>query len=176
MRRFPPAGYLLRAAGAAVALTTLYYVLPLDRWHGPGAVVGLLLGLLLCVPLVAWQVARITRAEYPRLCALEAVATAVPLIQVLFSAGYFLLSREHPPAFTEALDRTDALYFTVATFATVGYGDIAPVTTGARVATTAQIVVDLMAVGLIVKVVAGAAQIGLRRRHPPAPPREENRP
>lgn len=158
------AGHLLRSAASVVLLTALYYLAPLDGGFGVMAVVLLVLGLLLFGGLVAWQTAAITRAEYPRLRALEALATAVPLFLVMFSASYFLLSKELPESFAERLSRTDALYFTVTVFATVGFGDIAPTTQAARALVTAQMALDLIVVGVIAKVLFGAVRIGMRRR------------
>ncbi|WP_405486171.1 potassium channel family protein [Streptomyces sp. NBC_00096] len=158
------AGPLLRSAASVVLLTALYYLAPMDRGFGTLTLVLLVLGLALFGGLIAWQIAAITHAEHPRLRALEALATGVPLFLVLFSATYFLLSKELPDSFTEPLTRTDALYFTVTVFATVGFGDIAPTTQAARVLTTAQMAADLIVVGVIAKVLFGAVRIGVARR------------
>lgn len=163
-RRDLLAGCLLRSVASAGLLTALYFLAPLDRGFGVTTVALLALGLALFGGLVAWQVSAIAHAEYPRLRAIEALATAVPLFLVLFSATYFLLANELPESFSEPLSRTDALYFTVAVFATVGFGDIAPTTQAARVLTTAQMVADLIVVGVIAKVLFGAVRIGMRRR------------
>ncbi|MFG2879321.1 potassium channel family protein [Streptomyces sp. NPDC048337] len=162
------AWHLLRAITCTAVLTTVYFLAPLDQWTAATAIAVLLAALFLGAPLIAWQVSRITHAAYPRLRAVEALATAVPLFLLLFSAAYFVLAREHPRSFNEILDRTDALYFAVAVFATVGFGDIAPVSATARALTTVQMVVDL-----IVKVLVEAVRIGLRRQQ--APSREEPR-
>ncbi|MCY0943053.1 potassium channel family protein [Streptomyces antarcticus] len=157
-------GHLLRSAASVVLLTGLYYLIPLDSGFTVSTVTLLTLGLVLFGGLVTWQTAAITRAPYPRLRALEALATAVPLFLVLFSASYFLLAQEVPQSFTESLNRTDALYFTVTVFATVGFGDIAPTTETARALTTAQMIADLFVVGVIAKALFGAVRIGMRRR------------
>ncbi len=83
---------------------------------------------------------------------------------VLFSSTYFLLAQAVPGSFTESMNRTDALYFTVTVFATVGFGDIAPVTGTGRVLTTVQMIADLIVVGVIAKALFGAVRIGMRRR------------
>ncbi|GAA0596971.1 potassium channel family protein [Streptomyces crystallinus] len=163
-RRRALAGHLLRSLASVAVLTALYYLAPLDRGLGVGAVMVFVLGLLLFGCLTAWQIAAITRAEYPRLRALEALATAVPLFLVLFSATYYLLADSRPASFSEPLTRTDALYFTVTVFATVGFGDIAPTTGTSRALTTVQMLADLVVVGVIAKVLFGAVQVGLRRR------------
>ncbi|MGE7385858.1 potassium channel family protein [Streptomyces sp. NPDC004126] len=157
-------GHLLRAVGSGVVVTCLYYAAPLDYGFGVAAVAALAGGLLLFGGLVVWQVGAIARSAYPRLRALEAVGTAVPLFLVLFSATYFLLSRDRPGSFSEPLTRTDALYFTVTVFATVGFGDIAPVDGTGRVLATVQMVANLIVVGLVAKVLFGAVETGLARR------------
>ena len=46
-------------------------------------------------------------------------------------------------SFSEPLNRTDALYFTTSTFATVGFGDITPVSQLARAVVSVQMIADL---------------------------------
>jgi voltage-gated potassium channel len=83
---------------------------------------------------------------------------------VLFAAAYVMLADAQPQAFSEPLSRTDALYFTITVFSTVGFGDIVPVTDGARVATMVQMVGDLLVVGLVLRVMLGAVKAARRRR------------
>ncbi|WP_327250895.1 potassium channel family protein [Streptomyces sp. NBC_01244] len=163
-RRRVLAECLFRSTASAVLLTALFYLVPLERGFGVLTVTLLVLGLALFGGLVAWQVTAITRAAYPRLRAIEALATAVPLFLVLFAVSYFLLAEEVPQSFSEPLSRTDALYFTVTVFATVGFGDIAPTTEVGRALTTVQMIADLIVVGVIAKVLFGAVRIGVRRR------------
>ncbi|MGW7438030.1 potassium channel family protein [Streptomyces sp. NPDC054849] len=157
-------GHALRSLASLVLLTALFYLAPLNSGFGVLTVVTLGLGMVFFGLLAAWQVAAIAHAEFPRMRALEALATAVPLFLVLFSSTYFLLAQAVPNSFTEPLDRTDALYFTVTVFATVGFGDIAPVTGTGRVLTTVQMVADLIVVGVIAKALFGAVRLGMRRR------------
>ncbi|MGW6984645.1 potassium channel family protein [Streptomyces sp. NPDC054932] len=164
-------GHLLRSLLSATLLTVLYYVAPLDGGFGVSTIVTLLVGLVFFGLLTVWQVASIARAPYPRMRALEAVTTAVPLFLMLFSATYFLLSSQSPTTFSEPLSRTDALYFTVTVFATVGFGDIVPTTQGSRVLTTIQMVADLIVVGVIAKALFGAVKVAMHKRSsaPPDP-------
>ncbi|MEU9026287.1 potassium channel family protein [Streptomyces sp. NPDC048383] len=155
---------LSRSVASAGLLTWLFYVAPLDHEVGVTTALLLILGLGLFGALVVWQVFAITHAKHPRLRAVEALATAVPLFLLLFSVTYFLLSQNEPGSFSEPLNRTDALYFTVTVFATVGFGDIAPVTQTGRALTTVQMIADLILVGLIAKVLFSAVRIGVARR------------
>ncbi|MFJ9940763.1 potassium channel family protein [Streptomyces erythrochromogenes] len=163
-RRHVLLGHCLRATASAGLLTALYYLAPLEGGFGILTVLTLVLGLLAFGLLTAWQVSAITRSQYPRLSALEAMATAVPLFLFVFSATYFMLSESLPDSFNESLNRTDALYFTVTVFATVGFGDIVPTTGTGRVLTTVQMIADLIVVGVIAKALFGAMKIGMRRR------------
>jgi voltage-gated potassium channel Kch len=95
--------------------------------------------------------------------AIRTLAIGMPLLLVVFAATYVTIDGQQSGAFTEPLTRTDGLYFTVTTFATVGYGDISPVTELARVAVTVQMVVGIIAVGLIAKVVLGAVNLARAR-------------
>ncbi|WP_377272638.1 potassium channel family protein [Peterkaempfera sp. SMS 1(5)a] len=165
---------LLRSTATVTVLLALYYVAPLDSSHmNLVTVLELAVGLALFCSLAVYQAVSIMRSNHPRLRALEALSSLVPLFLLAFSAAYFLLARNAGYSFTEPLDRTDALYFTVTVFATVGFGDIAPVTTTARVLTTVQMTADLVLVGVIARALLGAVQVGLRRRGDTAPPLRE---
>ena len=56
------------------------------------------------------------------------------------------------------MTRTDSLYFTVTVFATVGFGDIFPASQIARLVVTTQMVLNLIVLGLGVRLITGAAQ------------------
>lgn len=62
------------------------------------------------------------------------------------------------------MTRTDALYFTVTVFATVGFGDIAAKTETARLVVTGQMIADLIVIGLGIRVIVGAVSHGQQRR------------
>ncbi|MFJ3829284.1 ion channel [Streptomyces sp. NPDC090046] len=168
-RRRVLVGHLLRSVLSVALLTGLYYVAPLGGGFGITTVMTLVLGLVVFGLLTAWQIAAVAHAQFPRMRALEALATGVPLFLVLFSATYYLLAAQDPASFSEPLTRTDALYFTIATFATVGYGDIVPTTEGGRVLVTFQMVADLILIGVIAKALVGAVKIGIHRRSSPPP-------
>jgi voltage-gated potassium channel len=135
---------------AVVVLIVLYATLPIPA--APPVVVWLLLvgGFVVFGALVARQFVAIAGAERPGLRAAEALAVAIALFLLLFASTYLRWSEHDPAAFSEHLDRSGALYFAVTTFATVGYGDIAAVSDGARNLVTVQIVADLLVLGLVV--------------------------
>ncbi|WP_405921620.1 potassium channel family protein [Streptomyces sp. NBC_00122] len=162
-------GHLIRSLGSVGVLTALYYLAPLSGELDVSIVVTLSLGLAVFGGLITWQITAVTRSEYPRLRAIEALSTAVPLFLLLFSAAYYVLEEKVPHSFSEPLNRTDALYFTVTVFATVGFGDITATTQTSRIIVTGQMIVDLILVGVIAKVLFSAVRIGIRRRATAAP-------
>jgi voltage-gated potassium channel len=153
----------LRTALAVVLLVVAYYQAPLDR---PLTFVSGLLfagALLLGALVVVAEVRGILASPRPVLRAIRVIALGLPLLLVLFAATYITVAGQQANAFSEPLSRTDGLYFTVTTFATVGYGDITPRTELARSLVTVQMLVGLIVVGVIAKVVLGAVHVAQQR-------------
>ena len=164
----PPPGRimrsLLRAAGSTAVLVVVYYLLPLDnsaRWF---AIAMLLIGLTALIGLVAYQVRAISRSRYPALRAVEALAVSIPLFLLLFASAYLVMAALSARSFSQPLNHTDALYFTVTVFATVGFGDITATAAVARLVVTGQMIIDLVILGLGARVVLGAVSRGRQRR------------
>ncbi|MCM3882172.1 potassium channel family protein [Frankia sp. R82] len=156
-----------RAALNITVLVTLYYVLPLRGAWDLAAILLLVVGLLAFAVLAGWQLRSILRSRYPAVRAIEALALSIPLFLILFASTYFLLSRTGTGVFTEPMNRTDALYFTVTVFATVGFGDIAPHSQSVRIITMVQMLADLLVLGLLIRTVFSAIEQGRRRQTAP---------
>jgi voltage-gated potassium channel len=154
----------LRTVLAATILVVLYYQLPLDRPWDADTAVRLLVGLLIFVGLVVWQVRTIVGSRYPALRAAEALGLILPLYLVLFASTYFVMERASAGNFTQPLTRTDALYFTVTVFATVGFGDITPKSEVARELVMVQMLGDLALLGIGARLLLTAVQRGRERR------------
>jgi hypothetical protein len=157
-------GSLLRSGVTSVVLVLLYYWAPLDRPLSGVTGVLFLAALLMFGGVIAFQLRGILRARHPRLQAIRALAVGLPMFFVVFAATYWVVAAQQPGAFTEPLNRTDGLYFTITVFSTVGFGDISPVSQLARVLVTVQMLVGLITVGLIAKLVVGAVQVAVARR------------
>jgi voltage-gated potassium channel len=160
---------LLRSIFVAVALVVVYYLAPLDRSLDAGSWIRFGLGLLTLGAVIPWQVRSVMGSDAPWLRAANSVVIGLPLLLLLFAAAYVVIARNVPDAFTEPLSRTDALYFTVTVFATVGFGDITPRAEIARIAAMTQMIVGLIAVGVVAKALFGAARLSAERRGPRAP-------
>jgi voltage-gated potassium channel len=124
----------------------------------------LAVGLLALVGLVAFQLRSIIRAAYPALRAVGALATSAPLFLLLFAGTYFVMGTISVGIFSEPMTRTDALYFTVTVFATVGFGDITATTEPARVLVTGQMVAGIVILGLGARIIVDAVKRGQRRQ------------
>ena len=155
---------VLRALGSAVVLVAIYYLLPLDhsaRWL---AITMLVIGLVALIGLIAYQVRAIIAAPFPGLRAVEALAISVPLFLLLFAGTYVVLAALATGSFNQPMNHTNALYFTVTVFATVGFGDITAQTETARLLVTGQMIIDLIILGLGARVILGAVQRGQQRQ------------
>ena len=155
---------MLRAAGASAALVVIYYLLPLDRSSAGAAVTMLITGLVALIALITFQVRSILVSRFPGLRAVEALATSIPLFLLLFASAYLVMSTESAGSFSQQLTHTDALYFTVTVFATVGFGDITATTEAARLVVTGQMIIDLIIIGIGAKIILGAVQQSRQQR------------
>jgi phosphatidylserine synthase len=120
--RYRAAGWAaLRAvASAAAAVVTIHYLLPWDRSSGQAAVTWLVIGLVVLIGLIAFQVRMIIRSPFPNLRAIEALASSLSLVLVLFAGTYVAMATHSASNFGEHLTHTDALYFTVTVFSRSG--------------------------------------------------------
>jgi hypothetical protein len=158
---------LLRAAASTAILVVVYYQLPLDHAaHWAGFAI-LVIGLAGLIGLVVFQVRWIVGSQFPGLRALEALATSIPLFLLLFASAYVVMGALSARNFSQPMSHTNALYFTVTVFATVGFGDITAKTDAARLVVTGQMIIDLIILGLGARVILGAVTRGRQRRLPP---------
>jgi hypothetical protein len=155
---------LTRAALSVAMPVLLYYLLPMDQTLGGAPILLLAVGLLAFAAFAAWQIRTILRSAYPALQATEAVALTISLFLILFATTYFLMARSQSGMFDENLSRTDALYFTVTVFATVGFGDIVPTSEAARVAVMIQMLADLIVLGLLIRTILRAIDASRQRK------------
>jgi hypothetical protein len=155
---------LLRSLAITLVLLAGFYLLPLERLSSLPIGLTLTAGLLALAAVAAYQVRAVVRARHPAVKAVEALATTAPLFLLLFAAAYFLMAADDPSNFTvETLTRTDSLYFTVTIFSTVGFGDISAASEAARVLVTVQMILDLIVLGLGIRILVGAVDVGRQK-------------
>jgi F0F1-type ATP synthase assembly protein I len=164
----PPARRLVLSAirvSVAMGLIVILYVLaPVSQESAVVNGVLAILAVAVFVLVVVWQLREVSQSDQPVLRGIEALAIVVLLFLGMFAIQYVTQSAGSSSAFTEPLDKFTALYYTVTVFSTVGFGDITPVSVPARSLTMAQMIGNLILLGAVVRVLAGAARQGLERQ------------
>jgi len=145
-----------------VAATAVYYVLPIpgrmrEGWWAVLFGCGLaVLGLLIVV-----AIQRLLRAsEQARI---RALVLLLVLSELFFSWCDDSIARL-PGQFADLHTKTDALYFSVSTLSTVGFGDVHATGQLARAAVTLQIVFNLVFIGTAVATITGFMRERATRR------------
>lgn len=138
---------------AASVLVSAYFLLPLHHFgpHRPVVSWTVFLGALAVVAVLLLLQIRDVLLERTNAQPGFVIPLLILVTVHVFSAGYLALSR-HPGAMHGLETRVDALYFTMATLATVGYGDVVAVGQSARLVVVLQLVY-----GVVFLAAAGAA-------------------
>ncbi len=155
---------LLRSSLSIIVALVVYVTIPLGGFDEERSIFEFVLGLLLVIVVLAVQTRGVVQSPYPLIRTVEALATTGPLFLLVFASTHYSIDAIQPGSYTQPMTRLDALYYTVTTFATVGYGDISPVSETARLVATAQMLLGLVFIGVVARVITGAAQLGLKRR------------
>ncbi|MFD7063356.1 potassium channel family protein [Streptomyces sp. NPDC059906] len=126
--------------GIAAAVVVAYFLLPLDHLGPQRPVLSwtLFAVLLTVVAVLLLRQIRHVLLDHPDSRPGVVISLLIVLSVHVFSATYYALAKA-PGQFSGLHTRIDALYFTVVTLATVGYGDITPRGQAARVVTILQI-------------------------------------
>lgn len=127
-------------------------------------VLGLFIGIGLLVALIAWELYRTVNDPYPEVRAATGLVVLITAVIVVFALVYATMSEVNPAAFTEPLTKSDAVYYTVTTLSTTGFGDITAVSTSARWVVTGQMLFDLVLLVGLARVFILAAKAGRARR------------
>lgn len=146
---------LVRNFAAVVCALFVYYGVPLDLEIGPVGLIGIAL-FLVGVGGLGWLTTRRIRHLLARPETtgrqVDGILLLLTVMIVFFALSYYLLDQRDPGQFDGIETRTDALYYTVVTLGTVGYGDVHATGQAARVVTMVQIVFDLVVVGVLLAV------------------------
>lgn len=154
---------LCRVLLAVSVLFATYFLIPARSGGGYG-VGWLILQLAVFGAVVGVQVPAIIRSRYPIMRAIESLAVLVVLYVLIFARIYLANSLHDPSGFSRSLDHITALYFTVTVFATVGFGDIVAQSDSMRLLVTLQMLLNLVVLGLGIRLLTSAARRGVARR------------
>ncbi|MFQ6392410.1 potassium channel family protein [Nocardia sp. KC 131] len=143
-----------------VCALLLYYCVPLEFTLGddwPAKVAGLVAFLVGVFGLIwlTWQrVGRYIEDPGATSGRVDGVLFALCVAVMFFALFYYILELRNPSQFEGLSTRTDALYYTIITLGTIGYGDVHAVGQAAKVATMVQVAFDLVVIGTLVAVVS----------------------
>jgi MFS family permease len=110
------------------------------------------------------QLKKIKKARFPQVRSIEALIMVSIMFIAVFAAIYTQISIRYPGSFSEPLDHFNAYYYAMTVLATVGFGDITPVTPMARVISMIQMGLDLAFIGVAVRVVSSTAKSTMENR------------
>jgi len=143
-------------AKAALFLTA-YYLAPFESGSDSVAL-RIVLALAIIVVTVVVSVRSILHTEFPLIRATDGVSTLVLLMLLSFASTYTIMSVADSTTFSEPLEHTSALYFSLTTSTTIGYGDISPKSDGARIAVMIHMLVNVLFVGVAVRLLFQTAR------------------
>ncbi|MDN5789359.1 MAG: potassium channel family protein [Micrococcales bacterium] len=139
-----------------LGLLLAYFAFPV-RWDDP--LLSVALGIIVTAAglgLLGWmliqELGRYRRGESIR--STESLGMLLVLLVISASLGFFLLNLADPDQILGLRTRTDALYFTLSTMTTVGFGDIHAEGQIGRALVCALIVFDVAVVAALVRALA----------------------
>jgi hypothetical protein len=158
----------IRIGLVQVLLFVAYAIAPLNyRMDGDHAI-RVLTTICMIAVVIALQFRAIQVARFPALRAIEGFALIVPSLLLGFAATYVRLSAANPDAFNQPLDRVGAAYFSLTIMSTVGFGDIAATTNGARITVMLQMTADVIVLGVVARLMVNGVKMHtgrLREEH-----------
>jgi len=122
-----PSASWSRPIWSLVGLLVAYYAFPVEWTEGSPAIVllsivGTVGGVVLVGTMMARELGSVRRGEPGR--GLRGLSMLLILLVMAASLTFFLLNEARPEQITGLQTRTDALYFTLTTMTTVGFGDV----------------------------------------------------
>ena len=137
--------------GAALAA---FYLVPVTGRFWDLSALGFVVVLIAMVVMISRQLTKQARAGSNSSVQLKSLLFLLYPIVAVFALAYYILFVHNPAQFDGIANRTDALYYTVVTLGTVGFGDVHLVGQVAKIITMIQIVFDLVVIGLLLSIAA----------------------
>jgi voltage-gated potassium channel len=156
---------ILRTIGLVLLISVILSRSPKEQnLQSVGVIFGMVVLALIYVVFFMRSIRAVQKSHFPGIRAGEALVSSGFLLLAIFASIYSLISLQDPEAFTEVLTPFSSMYFSLTILATVGFGDIAPTTVAARSVAMAQMVLDLVFIGVLVRTLTNAAKRSIASR------------
>lgn len=142
---------------AALALVFVYVPVPQGDESPVALLVFASVMFIVYTALISWGVLRLRNSQSPIIEGLFLLSVLATMLVFSFAYSYMAIYASDATAFTEPLGKVSSVYFTVTVLATVGFGDITPVTDLARIVVTFQMLVGVSLLTFGVKVILQSA-------------------
>lgn len=153
-------GHVVRNALTLAGSVAFYYFVPVGHEEHPVWRMTLfVIGLGLLIFLIVRQLRKQLAAGADPGVRVHTLITLLYPVVVLFALSYYVMQVADPTQFADMKTRTDALYYTVITLGTVGYGDVHAVGQFARVISMIQVAFDLVVIGALIAVATSRFQV-----------------
>jgi hypothetical protein len=159
---------VLRTIGLVLLISFILSRSPKEQnLQSVGVIIGMIVLALIYVGFFIRSIRAVQKSQFPGIRAGEAMLSSGVLLLAIFASIYSLISLQDPEAFTEVLTPFSSIYFSLTILATVGFGDIAPSSVPARSVAMAQMVLDLVFIGVLVRTITNAAKRSIASRAAP---------
>jgi voltage-gated potassium channel len=154
----------VRSLGVVGLTLAVYGLVPIRPETAWAVAMFALIGLVAVLVVFARQLARVSRSANPLIAGVEALTLVFGMFLTMSAFVYVSISAQDPLGFTQPVGKVAGIYFSVTVLATVGFGDISAVSDTARITVTVQMLVDLVLIGVAVKLLGASARRGLRSK------------
>ncbi len=153
-----------RSLGVVTLTLVVYGLMPIRPETAQAVGVAALVCLVIVGVVFTRQLGRVARSPRPVLAAVEALCLVFGMFLTMFAFVYVSMSSSSPGSFTAPIDKVAGIYFSVTVLATVGFGDIAALSNPARILVTMQMLLDLVLIGVTIKLLGISARRGVAAR------------
>ena len=154
-----------------LGMLVVFYAVPVSTYESAGRTVIAVVITLFGIAALAWAIVeQLRRQLHSRSEDIHTLVMLLALVAMVFALCFFVLEEHSPGQLSGVSSRTDALYFTMSTLTTVGYGDAHAAGQLARGLVILQLIFNAVFVGALVSTVVGtirsrAPHLGEGRNH-----------
>jgi voltage-gated potassium channel len=160
----PRSGWL-RPVAALIGVVVVFFTVPGRTAWSDSAFILSVLAMVAGTVVLAWAItSHVRRQLRGDSDDLQSLVMLLALVLMVFAFGFYTLERSDPGQVVGLSTRIDAFYFTLATMATVGYGDVHAAGQVARALTAAQMIFNIIFVGALAAVLTGRVRIRAQER------------